>query len=191
MITQMAGEVVAAGDDWIDIRLPSVGISLRAHVTKAVAAGSKRKGPIALFTRLHVSDDGPALFGFETAREVEVFEALIGVSGVGPRLAMRILGSLAPDRLISAINGENLAILTSVSGVGARTAGRLVVELKGKLVSEEAIVVALDGAEEALEALLVLGYSRAEAMEGLSRTAAPGMAVEEQISAALRALARR
>ena len=116
---------------------------------------------------------------------------MIRVSGVGPRLGLRVLSALSPDRLIAAVNNESVKILQSVSGVGARTAGRLVLELKGKLVESELAASQPAGSDEALEALLALGYSRSEALEGISRAAEPDMSVENQISAALRALAGR
>ena len=192
MIARVEGVVVAAGTDWLDIRPTGVGLVLRASVVESTAGKYAAGGEeITLFTQLHVADDGPGLFGFETDHELEVFRTLIKVSGVGPRLAIRVLSALSPDRLIAAVNSESVKILQSVSGVGARTAGRLVLELKGKLVESGVAASQPAGSEEALEALLALGYSRAEALEGISRIVDPDMSVENQISAALRALANR
>ena len=184
--------MVAGGIEWLAVRPDGIGLVLRADVPEGTAAkylgGGER---VELHTHLHVSDDGPGLFGFESEHELEVFRALIGVSGVGPRLGLRALSSLSPDRLIAAINTESTKILQSVSGIGARTAGRLVLELKGKLVESELAAAQPAGSEEALEALLALGYTRAEALDGISRATDPDMSVEDQISAALRALASR
>lgn len=192
MIARIEGKVVAGGSDWLEIRPEGIGLVLRASVVESTA-GSYAAGSdsVTLHTHLHASDDGPGLFGFESAHELEVFQALIRVSGIGPRLGIRVLSSLSPDRLIAAINNESVKILQSVSGVGARTAGRLVLELKGKLVESGVASSQPAGSEEALEALLALGYSRAEALEGISRAVDPNMSVENQISAALRALAGR
>ncbi len=192
MIARIQGEVVAAGTDWLEIRPEGVGLVLRASVVESTAGRYAAGGQaITLHTHLHASDDGPGLFGFKSSHELEVFRALIRVSGVGPRLGIRVLSALSPDRLIAAINDESVKILQSVSGVGARTAGRLVLELKGKLVESGVAASQPAGSEEALEALLVLGYSRTEALEGISQAVEPDMSVENQISAALRALASR
>ncbi len=192
MITRVIGKVVDAGESWLEIRPHGLGIVLRTHVTEGTAASHPiDPGEVSLFTRIQVGDDGPSLFGFESRTEVNVYEALIGVSGVGPRLAMRILSALPADRLIHALNRGDDKALQSVSGVGARTAGRLVLELQGKLVADEVAGAVPDDSDEAIEALLALGYTRAEAMDGMSRGAEPGMSVEQQISAALKALAAR
>ncbi len=192
MIARIEGEVVAGGSDWLEIRPEGIGLVLRASVVESTAGSYAASGDsVTLHTHLHASDDGPGLFGFESTHELEVFQALIRVSGIGPRLGIRVLSALSPDRLIAAINNESVKILQLVSGVGARTAGRLVLELKGKLVESGVSSSQPAGSEEALEALLALGYSRAEALEGISRAVDPDMSVENQISAALRALAGR
>lgn len=192
MISQVTGHVAGAGAGWLDIRPRGLGIALRASVTVGTVArfGSLDK-EVTLYTRVNVGDDGPSLYGFETTAELELFEKLISVSGVGPRLALRMLSALPPDRLITAMNAEDTKTLQTVPGVGARTAGRLVVELKGKLAPAHILAAMPDGSDEALEALLALGYSRAEAMDGIARAAGAGMTIEDQISAALKALARR
>ena len=192
MIARIEGEVVAGGSDWLEIRPEGIGLVLRASVVDSTAGSYAAGGDsVTLHTHLHASDAGPGLFGFESAHELEVFQALIRVSGIGPRLGIRVLSALSPDRLIAAINNESVKILQSGSGVGARTAGRLVLELKGKLVESGVASSQPAGSEEALEALLALGYSRAEALEGISRAVEPDMSAENQISAALRALAGR
>lgn len=192
MIARIKGTVVAGGVDWLDVQPEGVGLVLQASVVESTAARFVGGGEaVVLYTHLHSSDDGPGLFGFEGEAELEVFRALIGVSGVGPKLGIRVLSALSPDRLIAAINNESTKILQSVSGVGARTAGRLVLELKGKLVESAAAAAQPEGSEEALEALLALGYSRAEALDGLTRGTEPDMSVEMQISSALRTLASR
>ena len=192
MISRVTGTVIQAGEDWLEIQPRGLGIGLRTFVTRGAAARYALAGAeVSLHTRIQVSDDGPSLFGFENRTEVDAYEALKSVSGVGPRMALRILSALPAGRLINALNSGNAKALQSVSGVGVRTAQRLVVELKGKLVGDDTIQAIPDGADEAIEALLALGYSRAEAMEGTAASAAPGMTVEQQISAALTALARR
>ena len=192
MISQVTGAVIRAGEDWLEIQPRGLGIGLRISVTEGAATRYASPGvDVTLHTRIHTSDDGPSLFGFENRTEVDAYEALKTVSGVGPRMALRVLSALPAGRLISALNSGDAKALQSVSGIGARTAERLIVELKGKLVGDDTIQAIPDGADEAIEALLALGYSRAEAMEGTAASAKPGMTVEQQISAALTALAKR
>ncbi len=192
MISQVTGAVIRAGEDWLEIQPRGLGIGLRIFVTEGAAARYAAPGAeVTLHTRIHTSDEGPSLFGFENRTEVDAYEALKTVSGVGPRMALRVLSALPAGRLISALNSGDAKSLQSVSGIGARTAERLIVELKGKLVGDDTIQAIPDGADEAIEALLALGYSRAEAMEGTAASAKPGMTVEQQISAALTALANR
>ena len=192
MLSRVTGTIINAGQDWLEIQPNGLGIALRTSVTETLAARQVATGAnISLHTRIHMGDDGPLLFGFENLKEVEVYEALKGVSGVGPRMALRILSALPAERLIHALNSGDAKALQTVSGVGARTAARLVLELKGKLVGQEMLEDVPSGSDEAIEALLALGYSRAEAMEGVSATSRSSMTVEEQISAALTTLARR
>ena len=192
MISRIEGSTVAGGEDWLEIRPTGIGLILRVAVVENTAGQYKAGGEsVTMYTHLHVSDDGPSVFGFESDHELQVFGALIKVSGVGPRLALRILSALGSDRVITAINDESIKILQSVSGVGARTAGRLVLELKGKLAESGVVASQPTGSEETLEALLALGYSRAEALQGISQLSDPTLSVEGQISEALRALANR
>ncbi|MXY13312.1 MAG: Holliday junction branch migration protein RuvA, partial [Chloroflexi bacterium] len=144
-------------------------------------------------THLHAGDSGPELFGFDDSAELKVFALLLTVPRIGPKLAQRIVSELSPRRIAVAVNGEDEKTLRSVSGVGARAASRIVVDLKGKL--SEAEFGALqpggttDDTEEALAVLEGLGYPRAVAVDALAAGARPGMSVEQQISAALGTLA--
>jgi len=119
-------------------------------------------------TYLHVREDAMQLFGFASEDERTIFMALISISGVGPKLAQTILSGLSPDKLVNAIRSADEETLNRISGVGKKTAQRLIVELKDKLASiqtsesePEAIQTSLNELEhEALMALLSLGYSR-------------------------------
>jgi len=122
---------------------------------------------VRLYTHLHVREDHLELFGFMSEDERDVFVIMLGVSGVGPRLALAILSSLSHNRLIEAIERKEIEILSSVSGVGKKTAQRLVVDLTGKLPhaapvgpGERPLRLA---EEEAIKALIALGYYPAQA----------------------------
>jgi Holliday junction DNA helicase RuvA len=148
----------------------------------------------ALVTHLHVREDELTLYGFAASRERRLFETLIGVSGVGPRLALHVLSRLTPDRFVTAIRRQDLATLTGISGVGKKTAERLVLELKDK-VAEFAEVDAAEGepvrlttnGEDAVKALIALGIGRAAAERAVqqSLSEAPDAAAPELTRRAL------
>ena len=196
MISHIRGTVRAADHDQSQIELePSgVGVVLRVSVSRRLLERSAVNDEADFPTHLHVGDSGPELFGFDDIAELKVFALLLTVPRIGPKLAQRIVSELSPHRIASAVNGEDEKTLRSVSGVGARAASRIVVDLKGKLSETEFAGSAqpggrVDDAEEALAVLESLGYPRAVAVDALAAGARPGMTVEQQISAALGTLA--
>jgi holliday junction DNA helicase RuvA len=146
---------------------------------------------VRVVTHLFVREDQMTLYGFATADELRLFETLIGVTGVGPRLATAILSHVRLDRLTAAINGEDATLLATVPGVGKKTAARLILELRGKLVSTGPVggPPATPEDREVLDALRSLGYTTAEAQTAIARLPKEsGQAVEERVVAALREL---
>jgi Holliday junction DNA helicase RuvA len=147
---------------------------------------------VRLHTHLVVREDTLALFGFTSLDELAIFETLITVSGIGPRLACAVLSHLQPQVLLLAISEGDVDRLATVSGIGKKTAARLVVELRGKL--PEGIAGSVPGGlipidDEAVSALRALGYTAAEANNALARTAREGGgSVEERVFDALRHL---
>ena len=119
----------------------------------------------ALLIHTRVKDDGIDLFGFSGADELQAFERLIAVAGVGPRIALAVLSSLAPDELASVVATGDLARLTMTPGVGGKTAQRILLELKGKLSATETSGGDLRG--DAASALVNLGYRQAQAMQAV------------------------
>jgi len=149
---------------------------------------------VRLRTYLFVREDQLTLYGFAGAEELRLFETLIGVAGVGPRLACAILSRIRSDALHAAILAENAEMLATVPGVGKKTAARLILELRGKLVPAPTPAAAgaspLDA--EVLAALRALGYTAAEAHDAVARLPRDGdgtQPVEERVVAALRELA--
>ena len=156
--------------------------------------GEKEK----LFANLQVREDGIELFGFKTHDEMQAFKMLITVSGVGPKAAMAILSLFTPDRLYQAIISEDIKAISKASGVGAKTAARVVLELKDKVskqyfapstasVPTASAPVSAKGKgnlSEALDALVVLGYTRSEAQKALTGID-PKLDVEKIIPLAL------
>ena len=135
---------------------------------------------VTLLTHTHVREDALALFGFLTAVEQALFERLILVSGVGPRLAVSILSGIEAPELVVALQSGDVVRLTRIPGVGKKTAERLVVELKDKvkgILAEEELPAAASPAsaqEDLVSALVHLGYSRPEAERGVERALREG-----------------
>jgi len=159
------------------------GVGYLVQVSSHTAAGLPASGePVFMRTRQIVREDAVQLFGFATAEELELFDLMIAVSGVGPRLALAVLSGLRPQALRRAIREEQVGLLTSVPGIGKKTAERLVVELRDKL----EVLPPLGGAEpvggggllprserwnDAVAALTRLGYTAAQAQEAVRRAA--------------------
>ena len=148
---------------------------------------------IRLHTHLVVREDQMSLYGFVTAEELHLFETLISVSGIGPKLACAVLSKVRPDALAAAIAQENADLLSTVPGVGKKTAARMILELRGKLVpGDGGITTAAPQPTDAdvVAALRSLGYTTAEAHGALSRIPSDaGPSVEERVVAALQQLA--
>ena len=123
---------------------------------------------VNLFTSLQVKEDSLTLYGFPSSDGRLAFEALLGVNGVGPRLALSILSVLTPENLAFAVANEDTDIIKGVPGVGKRIAERIVMELQGKLQIEMTAAPATRSDRELLDALTALGYSASEVMEAVA-----------------------
>lgn len=169
------------------------GVIYRVNTSAATLEDIGQAGEdVRLFTHLYVREDQLTMFGFASADELRLFETLIGVSGVGPRLALSILSRVRPEALELAINGENAELLATVPGVGRKTAGRLILELRGKIVPSSGGAPSVPSREDAevVEALRSLGYTTAEAHGALVRVPRDAeLTVEDRVVAALRELA--
>ena len=175
------GAIIKVGGVSIQVYMPSSTLSTLGAIGEAVH----------LHTHLHLREDNVALYGFATTEELELFRSLIGVSGVGPKVALAILSALNPGQLALAIASGNVDLLSSVPGVGPKMAGRLALELKGKL---EGIMVSApaEGDAEVVAALTSLGYSASEAASALaSLPDSAELSVEEKIKLALQYFASR
>ena len=132
MISSIQGILEARGEDWVDVAIG--GVSIRAMVPASAMSGfGPIGGPVRLSTHLIVRDESIILYGFRSAEEKAAFLALIGVSGIGPRLGLVVLSVLTPANLVEAIEEGDAAALSRAPGVGKRSASRIIVELKGKL----------------------------------------------------------
>jgi Holliday junction DNA helicase RuvA len=160
--------------------------------TRSIAELGEASEEVFLHTHLVVREDAMMLFGFTSEAELVWFETLITVNGVGPRLALAVLSKLSPEQLIAAIADEDLTLLSTVSGVGKRTASRILLDLRGKLPEDlDGPKVARITVEEAetIAALRALGYTVAESQTAVARIdLASDATPEERVIAALRQL---
>ena len=190
VIASLRGPLIDRGLDHVVIGLGGFGV--RAFCSPALAAGASEGDELMLFTHLHLREDAVALYGFTSKSELTAFESLIGVSGVGPKVALALLSTMGVDRLALAIGNSDAPALVRVPGVGKKTAERIVLELKEKFSgglpsADEATGVGLD---DVAGALVALGYSPAEAQEA-ARNTAPDGTTEDRILAALRTIGQR
>ena len=166
MITSIEGKLAGAGPDWADVTVGG-GVTLRVSVPDASRLG--RPGdPVRLFTTLQVRDDSLTLYGFPTEDARSAFQSLVGVNGVGPRLALGVLSSMSTESLALAISSGDPDAFKRVSGVGTKTANRIVLELKGKLDWQVGAAAEMDGDQGLVDALTALGYTAPEAMTAIS-----------------------
>lgn len=206
MIAHLRGRLHAAGPDQVVVDVGGVGY--RAYVPASTRSRLPATGrEVFLYTSLQVREESLTLYGFLDRAELELFEALIGVSGIGPKVALAILSAASPEELRRAIALGDVAFLTRLPHVGKKTAQRLVLELKEKLGGMAgaakgqpgAAAAAAEGAapadpalqawSEAMEALVSLGYTRAEASEALEQVRPglpPDAGTAELVRAALR-----
>lgn len=191
MLVGVRGALEAVGSDWVNVQVG--GVTLQVSVPASSIAGLGNVGEqVRLHTILRIQNEQPALYGFAEAGSVELFGALTGVSGIGPRSAMAILSELGEDGFRQAVASEDVAALTRAQGVGKRTAQRVVLELRGKLPDAEAGSPAIAAAgtdAEAVEALTALGMSLADARQavaGLDLSADASM--EDKVRQALLAI---
>lgn len=193
MIAGLRGAIFQKFEDAVLVDVQ--GVIYRVNSSSATLGDIGATGDeVRLVTQLYVREDQMTLFGFATEEELRLFNTLIGVSGVGPKLALAILSRVRPDALELAINAENAELLATVPGVGRKTAARLILELRGKLVPAATAAggVTQPSQEDAevLAALRSLGYTTAEAHGALNRAPRdPGLTVEDRVVAVLRELA--
>ncbi len=193
MIARLRGILESVTKDSIVVGVGGVGF--RVHASQAVRSALQGAGqPVELFTHLHVRENELALYGFASEEELALFEMLLGVSGVGPKVALSVLAVGAPETLRAAIANEQANVLTRVPGVGTRTAKAIILHLKDKMgggLAPAPVTQMTDADAELIAALTGLGYSVVEAQTALaSLPRDPSVAVEERLRQALAYFAR-
>ena len=187
MISRLRGRIEALYEDFAIVDIGPMGLTVYAPA--AQLAQWQTGQPVALFTYLHVREQELTLFGFASEEDLELFQVLLGVSGVGPKLALSILSTLPPDTIRMAVANDEPGLLTRVPGIGAKSAKKILFHLKDKMgVSEFEGVGATpitDEDAEVIEALTSLGYSIVEAQRAVQAVSNDVSGVEDRLRAAL------
>ena len=200
MIGFLRGQIAAVSESLLLLDVNGVGYEI------VISAGTAQKLPgigkeLKVFTHLAVREDAMTLYGFLTADDLTIFKLLIGVSGIGPKGAQSILSALSPDDLRFAILSGDAKAIAKSPGIGAKTAQRIIIDLKDKLSIEETIEHAISGGDdsgdlsfdsseakdEAVQALVALGYSSTDAFKAVrSADDGSGMDANALLKAALK-----
>lgn len=190
MIAGLIGTIHRAEQDAVLVNVQ--GVLYRMYTTgRVVSAVAGLSGECEFHAHQVVREDAQLLYGFLTLADLQWFQTLISVNGVGPRLALAVLTRFSADELHSVITNEQVDMLTTVPGVGKRTASRMILDLRGKLPQDLDAPAAIGtaGSSDAVEALQALGYTLSEARGALGRVNLSQEAtVEDQVVAALREL---
>ncbi len=193
MITQIEGKLVEKHPTHVVVNCNGLGYEV--HISLHTFSQLPDEEYIKLHTHFHVREDVQMLYGFKDTVERDIFRLLIGVSGIGTSTARTMLSSLPPDEIHAAIAGEDVATIQSIKGIGAKTAQRVIIDLKDKVKALPAgakiqTVSNNTFKEEALSALEVLGYPRRSAEKVIDNLvqSAPESSVEELIRKALNKL---
>jgi Holliday junction DNA helicase RuvA len=195
MIGYLKGTVLRSTPERVLVDVQGVGYEV--HVPLSTYYEIERAGPggaIQLFIHTHLREDGIALFGFASEREKLLFEKLIAVSGIGPRLARVVLSGMAADDLLAALAAGDLGRLTTIPGIGRKTAERMVLELREKMreLAAELPGRAAPAGEEVVSALINLGYKPAQAERAVAeaRREHPDASFQALLRLSLNRLAR-
>lgn len=199
MINYISGTLRRTGADSVVIDNNGMGylVSVSAKTIEKLPPVGEQ---VCVYTYMSVSESGIALYGFYSNEELELFNMIIGVSGIGPKGALGILGAVSPSQFIMSILTEDTKNLSTAPGIGKKTAQRLVLELKDKFKSSDALesagfevdISTVENGEksEAVQALTALGFSAAEASKAVDAVYTEGMSVEKAVSLGLKVLSR-
>jgi holliday junction DNA helicase RuvA len=191
MIAQLNGKLVEKNPTEIIVECGGVGYEVKISLNTYTAIGAGEA--IRIFTKLIVREDAQLLYGFATKEEREMFNFLISVSGIGPNIAMIMLSSLVPEEIAHAIQSEDVATIQRIKGIGAKTAQRVIIDLKGKVmkIAERSENTSGEGninRFDALNALVSLGFDKKAAEKAIEKVDSGGLVVEKLIKEALKVL---
>jgi Holliday junction DNA helicase RuvA len=191
MIGQLTGRLIEKTPTEIVVDCAGVGYEVRISLNTFSALGTEEA--VKVFTKLIVREDAHLLYGFHTKEEREMFNHLVSVSGIGPNTAMIMLSSLTPEEVANAIQTEDVRTIQSIKGIGAKTAQRVIIDLKDKVLKLSAASENIPFSHntirfDALNALVSLGFDKKLADKVLDKLAIGQESVEELIKGALKLL---
>jgi Holliday junction DNA helicase RuvA len=192
MIHTLRGRIAERGDDFLVTDVQGVGF--KVFMNGRAAAEAPEGGEVKLFTHLYVREDRLDLYGFLNESALKLFELLISVSGVGPKSALAVLDVDTAENIIAAIAGKRPDILTRASGIGMKTAERIVLELENRIKIPKGVVATttrMDENSEVEEALVGLGYGRPDVRRAMSGIPKDKKGLEEKLRETLKILGRR
>ena len=193
MISYVKGTVAYIGNDCIVVDNNGIGYNIQVSLSTASAVVMEKE--VKIYTYMNVKENELSLFGFLTKEELNMFNLLIGVNGVGPKSAVAMLGALSPSQLALAIATEDIKASSVGQGIGKKIAQRIALELKDKVGADtittgveivQKVDVTTGERAEALSALMALGFTKNEAENAIKAVFVNGMATEEIISKALK-----
>ena len=188
MISSLNGKLESLGGDRAIINVGGIGFQVYMP-TSTLSTMGRTGDEVKLYTHLHLREDNVTLYGFGAAEELELFETLLGVSGLGPRLALAMLSAMSTEQLTMAIATGSIDLLTMTPGIGKKVASRIILELKEKIgagwITTPATQIAQENAD-VLAALTSLGYSASEATKAVAALpASSDLPLEDKIKQAL------
>ncbi|MBS21728.1 MAG: Holliday junction branch migration protein RuvA [Chloroflexi bacterium] len=190
LISAVTGRLTSKGPEYLDIEVSGITLRISTPTTTVENVGDIGE-TIKILTSLQMRQDSITLYGFISENDRNAFDTLITISGVGPRLALAILSTFDAASLASAVSAENVNAFKSVSGVGTRTANRILLELKGKMEDSWSIPTDSTEVDDVFDSLTALGYSVQEAREAISSINSPDLTIEEKIRMALEHITNR
>jgi Holliday junction DNA helicase RuvA len=195
------GTLAYKHNEYMVVEANGVGYKIYAPLTSIESAGPVGQ-EVKIYTYLHVREDVMNLYGFMTQEEMGMFELLITVSGIGPKVALSLISTISPSKFGLAVITDDIKTLTKAQGIGRKMAQRIILELKDKIKKEQLATVKSDEDEvlnigsdnsrvsEAISALMVLGYTPLEASRAVSAVYSEDMDLESIIKSSLKGLAK-
>mgnify|MGYP005756186027 CR=1 FL=1 len=200
MFSYLKGYLTQKGQNFAVIEVSGIGFKVYTSATTLQSiSASEENSPVTFYTYLYIKEGIMDLYGFSSQEELNMFELLISVSGVGAKGAIGVLSALTPSKLAVSLVTNDVASIKKASGIGPKTAQRIILELKDKIKNDELIdapqeksaeaeFIANDARSEAVSALMVLGYSKFEAERAVAKASPDLTDTEEIIKSALKAL---
>ena len=200
MFSYLKGFLAQKGQNFVVIDVSGIGFKVYTSLTSLQSIGANAENtPVTFYTYMYIKEGIMDLYGFSTAEELNMFVLLFSVSGVGAKGAIAILSSLTPQKLAVSLVTNDVSSIKKASGIGPKTAQRIILELKDKIKNEELVaaqedtcisdgISLTDAHSEAVSALIVLGYSKIEAENAVAKAPKDLNNAEDIIKAALKAL---